>query len=430
MHAHDTSPQDQRRWAGTRGHRRSPSVIVFRHAADGQGTRLQPDDIGALQRTAGNRAVAAMLTAVQRHPPSPGQSSRPPKPPPPGIDPSFDFLGREFQSFGGPNQRGPGAILATRLTTAEVHLQEQFDALPPEQKVDAQGRPFATLADWLGIRFQHIGWRPNAGPHTGGFAIDVDAETNPYIATRTGDRFGGEAPRSKRDAQGNVIKDPTTGRPVPELCKDQLDRIRSEAIAANDRAMSWVYGAGTKADLSQRKRLTGRRESGAEAYERFATASNALSWYLSMACPYRTAGDDIAREPVTDAATASRDDLLQRIPEGKERRSVADGIATILWWAMFRFQTPIDPGLAEEWYFQILRDYEVVRIPMQHGPPSEAPQTTRNPTAGFLNMRRELVVALTDVAGLDWGLIDFGGESGDTMHFDVPKAERTADTTP
>ncbi len=41
----------------------------------------------------------------------------------------------------------------------------------------------------------------------------------------------------------------------------------------------------------------------------------------------------------------------------------------------------------------------------------------RRPELGFLSLPREVVVALTAV-GLRWGAIDFGGESGDVMHFD------------
>ncbi|MBL8619034.1 MAG: SH3 domain-containing protein [Deltaproteobacteria bacterium] len=38
---------------------------------------------------------------------------------------------------------------------------------------------------------------------------------------------------------------------------------------------------------------------------------------------------------------------------------------------------------------------------------------------GVMNLQRELVVALCDVAGLRWGAGDFGNESGDIMHFDA-----------
>ncbi len=38
---------------------------------------------------------------------------------------------------------------------------------------------------------------------------------------------------------------------------------------------------------------------------------------------------------------------------------------------------------------------------------------------GFLDLDRDLVIALRDVAGLAWGASDFGGSAnGDFMHFD------------
>jgi hypothetical protein len=41
----------------------------------------------------------------------------------------------------------------------------------------------------------------------------------------------------------------------------------------------------------------------------------------------------------------------------------------------------------------------------------------RRPELGFITLPKEVVVALTE-AGLVWGAIDFGGASGDVMHFD------------
>jgi hypothetical protein len=45
------------------------------------------------------------------------------------------------------------------------------------------------------------------------------------------------------------------------------------------------------------------------------------------------------------------------------------------------------------------------------------PARFRRPELGFISLPREVVVALTQ-EGLVWGAIDFGGESGDVMHFD------------
>ena len=45
------------------------------------------------------------------------------------------------------------------------------------------------------------------------------------------------------------------------------------------------------------------------------------------------------------------------------------------------------------------------------------PAQDRRPELGFVTLPKEVVVALTQ-EGLVWGAIDFGGESGDVMHFD------------
>jgi hypothetical protein len=49
------------------------------------------------------------------------------------------------------------------------------------------------------------------------------------------------------------------------------------------------------------------------------------------------------------------------------------------------------PYSPREQYFRMLRDYELVRVPMQRGEPSASPKGTRNPARGFLHMRREFV---------------------------------------
>ena len=45
------------------------------------------------------------------------------------------------------------------------------------------------------------------------------------------------------------------------------------------------------------------------------------------------------------------------------------------------------------------------------------PAQNRRPELGFISLPKEVVVALTET-GLVWGAIDFGGASGDVMHFD------------
>lgn len=58
------------------------------------------------------------------------------------------------------------------------------------------------------------------------------------------------------------------------------------------------------------------------------------------------------------------------------------------------------------------------------GAKNAAPPAGRSPVNGFIDLRPELVTALTDAnllggPGLRWGATDFGGQSGDVMHFDM-----------
>jgi hypothetical protein len=55
-------------------------------------------------------------------------------------------------------------------------------------------------------------------------------------------------------------------------------------------------------------------------------------------------------------------------------------------------------------------------------PPFAGDPTYRGPELGFMNLREELVQALTD-AGLRWGGTDMGSSSGDLMHFYLPASE-------
>jgi hypothetical protein len=79
-------------------------------------------------------------------------------------------------------------------------------------------------------------------------------------------------------------------------------------------------------------------------------------------------------------------------------------------------------------FWQVLRDYELVRTPMLFGNASDPVTSTRNPARGFLPFRRELVVSMITAGDAElgggrqmrWGASDFGAAaSGDVMHFDL-----------
>jgi hypothetical protein len=170
-------------------------------------------------------------------------------------------------------------------------------------------------------------------------------------------------------------------------------------------------------------------------YDRLRLASDALAAYFLFA--FYGTPREVDRPPIVNPEEVSLEDLLDRIPEAERlpqdqaRRELEEYMHS----NFFQLSHPDWPYAPDEQYARILRDYELVRIPMVIGSPSTAPERTRNPARGFLDLRRELVVALTDseLGRLRWGGSDFGpdalhgpAESGDLMHFDLGFAPRGA----
>ena len=333
-----------------------------------------------LQRTQGNRSVARALLA------------RKPAPPDYLVTPQF---------CGVTVAPGVNPKMAERLAQVEKHLHEVvWPAMPAEAKFDRKtGAPTDDVDKWLGIG-SVAGWKPGAW-HASGSAVDVDAAWGPYIATRNFDPAG----------------NPSYGG---EEAGAHLKAERARALEVNDRAMQWLGHA--RADLSSRK---GTKESIGDAYDRFKLASDALSIWMMYAIPHNKPAM-IRRAPIADVhdpAKVSDDDLLAKIPES-ERLSKDIGVQLVRedmerdWWKQIHPQGW--PQTPEQVYFQVLRDYEMVRVPMVSGAPQSLPGTTRNPVHGFIHHRKALVEAMVEVGKLRWGACDFGiGVDGDTHHFDL-----------
>lgn len=277
----------------------------------------------------------------------------------------------------------------------------------------AAGFP-GTLTEWSGLR-QSLGAAHPGGQHTTGDAIDVNLETNPYIVTRTpsasgGVQYGGEAPSPP-------------GTPVSAA----LRAARLQATVALDRAVAFLTTSSSVASLSARAAA----EPTLSVFQRFSIASNALSRYLQLvflpSMPATlTTPPHVTHAPVPNASQATQSALLAgipavlRLPDLIARSQVSAALADPLF-------APNHPGWSTDvdfWFTQIMRDYEVVRIPLQFGPVSTVPASTRNPANGFLDLRQELIVTLASDPPLPgvmrWGVCDFGpSESGDVMHFDL-----------
>lgn len=314
---------------------------------------------------------------------------------PPGYLVPGTFLGRSLAP-------GVNPVLLAALAAAEGTLTLQFNALPADQKIDPNtGQPVTTVAGWAGLRQDHGTWRPNASFHSSGSAIDIDTARNPFIATRTfgpaGVVFGGERPSAAQP-----------------LTPAQLTSMRSAATGVYDRAVQFLGTPLASADVGNRRP----GEATGSCYDRFARVSELLGSYLSFAC--RTDLDRIGRTPTPNPETTT-DAVLDTILQ-TERRDKAAAVADLTSFMStieFTVTHPFWPLSPDQQYYRMLRDYELVRVPMVFGAPSLSPANTRNPARGFLSLRREVVVTLCDVARLRWGACDFGAESGDLMHFDL-----------
>jgi N-acetylmuramoyl-L-alanine amidase len=105
-------------------------------------------------------------------------------------------------------------------------------------------------------------------------------------------------------------------------------------------------------------------------------------------------------------------DFLQNIPArdwraifGDDRQPTVQNVLPVIardWVVLSGRPGPAHPG---------------VTYPAAPQTPGDPPFVRRDPLQGFMNLRREVVVALT-AQRLRWGAVDFPGVSGDVMHFD------------
>ncbi len=214
------------------------------------------------------------------------------------------------------------------------------------------------------------GFRAAEGWHGWGLAIDINYASSPYIMHERGEgKLDSElAPVYERIAQFQcsrpsvIPKDITQGSPGAARTGDLYDKLREESDAMVD------YFTAMQ-DLDVLKSVIAGKPSNTD-WTPITGSSNtpgAEEMQALMMSDYVTlsgrSGPAIAGKTYPSAKTVKRDD-------GKAADRPFAG----------------DP-------------------------------TARGPEFGFLSIRREIVVALS-AQGLRWGAIDFGGESGDVMHFD------------
>jgi hypothetical protein len=186
-----------------------------------------------------------------------------------------------------------------------------------------------------------VAWRPNAGHHSAGAAIDINAAANPYIVTRNGLVPGGES----------------GGESFVEM--------RNRALAVYDRAMQFMTPPVAVADVSGRQP----NESTQSVWRRFKAVSDALMSYLTLAV--KSQPIEVSRVAIENADDVSDDEVLATIPEG-ERLTFDIALVHLEGFLSsqdFRASHPSWPNSARAQYLRILSDYEHVRIPMVIGCP-------------------------------------------------------------
>lgn len=267
------------------------------------------------------------------------------------------WLGQRFSN-------GIHLVLARKLRQAEGLLRAQ-----PAYA----GLTGVALGRALGIGEGHKGARPTASSasmHTFGLAVDIEYRANPWIVGQHVD--GGAASPS----------------PAGQVTRDANRRM----TATINRASLLVRGVPVNVTAAYLSRL-GAGDAGT-AWDDLHALHTAFVAYLAVA------GNTAVARVLVDA------------------RSTVPGV--------------VNPGetpatAAQRWADAARSDLTALRA----GPVTarnargvevsvaQSNFTGRDPLLGFLSLRRALVVALRDGAGLAWGAIDFGAsESGDIMHFD------------
>ena len=270
--------------------------------------------------------------------------------------------------LGWPFNNGVHTVLMRRLRVAEQNLL----ALPQYAEMTP-----VELAAALGMRQRHGGARPastSASMHTLGLAVDVNYTGNPWVAGQHVDR----------DRRG-----PSPAGQITE----QANRNFSEAV---NRAALLISGERIDFTAMYLSRLSAQPTT--QIYDVLAQRDRDLRAYLRL----------------TSDAGALRAVLVER-----ERAATAD---------VLRPGETVDAAV-NRWGPIVTRDLSNLRLGATRALNAAGREVTveqsnftgRDPCKGFLNLSRDLVVALRDAAGLAWGAVDFGAESGDVMHFDCRK---------
>ena len=334
---------------------------------------------------------------------------------------NFIFLGRNFRSANYVGRVGDasGALIDGEAHTGAGVCAEMRDLLFKAQRdifkaysaeVTGLGQTPSEsgFKTWCGVT-DLVGWQFRGGQHRRGSAIDLDANLNPYIATKTNASFGGEA----YDANGMSGSDARLAA-AP-------DGIRPRAVVAYQNAVDLRFGKGTTFSIAS-FRGEAPAETIGDAYDRFFQLHITLVAYFDLAYqnpdPKKTnllASDPGAERPFGKDASESGS-FLERVETHRVKK--------------FLTNLPSKPAELQQLFDQIKDDYARLRLVMVTGDLTDVGvgkgfagtrmklTASRDPARGFLRIRKQIAVILRDHLAR-WGAIDFGVfASGDIMHFD------------
>jgi hypothetical protein len=260
-----------------------------------------------------------------------------------------------------------------KLKTAEKNIDEEFRK---------SGVPIPSGYGITDVK----GFEARGGMHTWGLAIDIDVAKNPYIMHEKRNDAGAERMERKLDSQ--LI--PVYHRIAEFMLNEPIGDQQSIIPAIITRTGKGVRGESGKT----RAQLLG------EYYDRLAMEGQAMRDYFNL-----------MQDSDTQAIPNFLNGTWKQKHPSQSSAPLVDDVRRIMW-----------------------EDYATLggSVP-QGGPPSipgfHAPESIGNvadrpfkrpewtPAGGFLNIPREVVIGLGQ-AVTRWGAIDFGGASGDVMHFD------------
>ncbi|HSP70036.1 MAG TPA: N-acetylmuramoyl-L-alanine amidase [Bryobacteraceae bacterium] len=215
------------------------------------------------------------------------------------------------------------------------------------------------------------GYRASEGMHNWGLAVDINYYGLPYIM----------------HSNGEAALDRELG-PVYE----RIARLMLRRASVIPR------------DITQGARSASRTST---LYDRLFEESNAMIQYFQLMQDTTRLGNaihgmpaDTDWQPISGAMSAPTSDAMQN-------QMMADYVT------LAGRNGPTITGKNYPAVHNVQRsNHSRADRPFESGDPHK-----RGPELGFMSIRKEVVMALSN-QGLRWGAIDFGGESGDVMHFD------------